>query len=183
MQEYKGYKAKIQWSPEDVCYHGKIENTTDLICFEGKTPSKAIENFESAVDDYIEFNTKLELEKTIKESDALTNITNGHGFLWHQDSVEYINTMKEALKELERLRKFKKNFDNYQLNKKRGYIAFENWQECEEQLVEIKRAGSSLIESIQKYHSTGDAHDYVVQCGKQFDLWILCKDKEDEGDS
>jgi predicted RNase H-like HicB family nuclease len=55
VEYYRGFKPRIQWSPEDACYNGKIENTTDLVCFEGKTKEIAIKNFEDAVDVYIEF--------------------------------------------------------------------------------------------------------------------------------
>ena len=42
--------------------------------------------------------------------------------------------IKNALNELERLRKFKANFDAYELAKKQDFVAYEIWQECEETL-------------------------------------------------
>ena len=52
---YLGYRTEIEWSEEDKLYYGKIEDITDLVCFEGKTIEEARENFKTAVDDYIEF--------------------------------------------------------------------------------------------------------------------------------
>lgn len=47
--------------------------------------------------------------------------------------------LKQALTELERLKKFKETFDNYELSKRQDFIAFENWLECENELTELKR--------------------------------------------
>ena len=46
---------------------------------------------------------------------------------------------EQALNELERLKKFKETFDNYELAKKQGFIAYENWIECEKELEELKQ--------------------------------------------
>lgn len=53
-------------------------------------------------------------------------------------AIEWHGILKQALKELERLKKFKETFDNYELLKKQGFIAYENWQECERELTELK---------------------------------------------
>ncbi|MDD4068816.1 MAG: hypothetical protein PHF05_00015 [Candidatus Izemoplasmatales bacterium] len=45
-----------------------------------------------------------------------------------------IDEIQQALNELERLKKFKETFDNYELSKKQDFIAYENWQECEAEL-------------------------------------------------
>ena len=47
--------------------------------------------------------------------------------------------IREALNTLECLIKFKETFDNYELAKRQDFIAFENWQECEGELEELKR--------------------------------------------
>jgi len=47
--------------------------------------------------------------------------------------------LKQALNDLECLIKFKETFDNYELAKRQDFIAFENWQECEGELEELKR--------------------------------------------
>ena len=48
-----------------------------------------------------------------------------------------IDEIQQALNELERLKKFKETFDNYELAKKQDFIAYENWLECE---VELKKS-------------------------------------------
>jgi len=45
-----------------------------------------------------------------------------------------IDEIQQALNELERLKKFKETFDNYELVKKQDFIAYENWIECEAEL-------------------------------------------------
>lgn len=50
-----------------------------------------------------------------------------------------IEELKKFLKEHKRLQEFKGTFDNYELAKKQGFIAFENWLECERELAELKR--------------------------------------------
>ncbi len=47
--------------------------------------------------------------------------------------------VSEAIDTLERLKKFKETFDNYELAKKQDFIAYENWLECEGGLTELKR--------------------------------------------
>ena len=53
--------------------------------------------------------------------------------------VESVNVLEDALTELERLKKFKETFDNYELVKKQDFIAYENWIECEKELEELKQ--------------------------------------------
>lgn len=58
---------------------------------------------------------------------------------WKRDTVlmlyetcpDYVSVIDNGLRELERLRTFKKTFDEYELSKKQDFIAYENWQECE----------------------------------------------------
>lgn len=50
------------------------------------------------------------------------------------NSVEVCDKLidiKCALNELERLQKFKKTFDEYEISQKQGFISYENWEECE----------------------------------------------------
>ena len=54
------------------------------------------------------------------------------------DLEEYA-IIREALNDLERLKKFKETFDNFELAKKQDFIAYENWLECENELTELKR--------------------------------------------
>ena len=46
--------------------------------------------------------------------------------------------LKQALNDLERLKKFKETFDSYELAKRQDFIAYENWLECESELTELK---------------------------------------------
>ena len=50
-----------------------------------------------------------------------------------------VGLLENALNELERLKKFKETFDNYELVKKQDFIAYENWLECEKELEELKQ--------------------------------------------
>ena len=49
-----------------------------------------------------------------------------------------IRVLLQSINELERLKKFKETFDNYELAKKQDFIAYENWLECEKELNELK---------------------------------------------
>ncbi len=50
-----------------------------------------------------------------------------------------------AIGELERLQKFKATFDAYELSQKQGFIAYENWQECEKELKTYKGEVEELM--------------------------------------
>lgn len=53
--EYKGYKGTVGYSKEDDCLVGKVIGMhTDLIIYEGKTLSDLKEDFQNAIDSYIE---------------------------------------------------------------------------------------------------------------------------------
>lgn len=52
--EYKGYFTKIEYSAEDMVLHGKIEGIRDLVNFECSDPTRVMQEFQSAVDDYLE---------------------------------------------------------------------------------------------------------------------------------
>ena len=57
-------------------------------------------------------------------------------------SVERHNDLVDVLfafDELKRLQEFKTTFDNYELSQKQGFIAYENWQECEKQIKELQK--------------------------------------------
>ncbi len=71
--------------------------------------------------------------------------------------------LKQALKDLERLIKFKETFDNYELAKRQDFIAFENWLECEGELAELKRDVKQFIELLMKDNHTGrDTFDIEI---------------------
>lgn len=52
---YKGYIAKVEFSIEDKCLHGKIEGISDLVTFESDSAIEIEQEFRSAVDDYLAF--------------------------------------------------------------------------------------------------------------------------------
>ena len=50
---YKGYFGTVEYSEEDNCYYGKIENVNDTVLYEGNTVEELKLDFENAVNDYI----------------------------------------------------------------------------------------------------------------------------------
>jgi len=52
---YKGYTGSVEFSEIDSVFHGKIIGIKSLISFEGDSVNNLIEDFHSAVDEYIEF--------------------------------------------------------------------------------------------------------------------------------
>lgn len=52
-QNYKGYNGSYMWDEEAQIYHGRLNDTTDVITFEGKTIEALTADFEDAVEDYI----------------------------------------------------------------------------------------------------------------------------------
>ncbi len=57
--EYKGYIGSIEYSPEDKCFFGKLEMIDDLVTFEAVNAIELEENFQKAVDEYLETCKKL----------------------------------------------------------------------------------------------------------------------------
>ena len=73
------------------------------------------------------------------------------------------NLIEQALNDLERLKKFKETFDNFELAKKQDFIAYENWLECEKELTELKRDVKQFIELLMKDNHTGrDTFDIEI---------------------
>jgi hypothetical protein len=56
----------------------------------------------------------------------------------HIENPFVIDQIEEALIELQRLQDFKTSFDAYELLQKQGFIAYENWQECEKEIQRIQ---------------------------------------------
>lgn len=52
--EYKGYVGSVEFSEEDEKFFGKVQGIRSLISYEGTTARELIEDFRSAVDDYLE---------------------------------------------------------------------------------------------------------------------------------
>jgi len=56
---YKGYTAKIEYSPADGCLVGRLLGIKDIIAFEGDSVTEIHKAFEEAVDDYLALCAKL----------------------------------------------------------------------------------------------------------------------------
>lgn len=52
--EYKGLNGSVEYSKEDDCLFGKILLIDDLILYEGNSLAELKQDFEQAVDEYIE---------------------------------------------------------------------------------------------------------------------------------
>ncbi len=67
---YKGYTGSVEFSEEDDCLFGKILGIRSLISYEGKSVAELREDFQGAVDDYLEGCTEsgMEPEKPYKGS-------------------------------------------------------------------------------------------------------------------
>ena len=77
----------------------------------------------------------------------------------HVLSRETYNEVHESLNELDRLRVFKKTFDEYELAQKQGFIAYENWKECEKELEELQRDVKRYIKLL-KFNMREDTINY-----------------------
>lgn len=54
MMEYKGYHAKIEYSPEDEAFVGKVFGITDTLVFDGRSIEELQTMFHTSIDDYLE---------------------------------------------------------------------------------------------------------------------------------
>lgn len=52
--EYKGYVGSVEFSEEDALFFGKVLGVLALISYEGENARDLVEDFHSAVDDYLE---------------------------------------------------------------------------------------------------------------------------------
>ena len=87
------------------------------------TPKEALKGIKQAIAEHLHKQTGENVEKHFKYLQYVTEI----------DIVD------KALNDLERLKKFKETFDNFELAKRQDFIAYENWLECERELTELKR--------------------------------------------
>ena len=60
--EYKGYNGRVEFSAEDMIFHGKIESINDLVTFEATSVEALRNEFKRTVDDYLETCKKLDIE-------------------------------------------------------------------------------------------------------------------------
>ena len=52
--EYKGYIGTVEFSPDDLVFHGKIHGINDLVTFEATTVENLVSAYHEAVDDYLD---------------------------------------------------------------------------------------------------------------------------------
>lgn len=53
--EYKGYVGSVEFSEEDALFFGKVLGVRALSSYEGENARDLVEDFHSAVDDYLEW--------------------------------------------------------------------------------------------------------------------------------
>ena len=51
--EYKNYVGSVEFSEEDSCFFGKVMGIRALVSYEGTSAKELVEEFHSAVDDYL----------------------------------------------------------------------------------------------------------------------------------
>ncbi len=115
------------------------------------TPKEALKGIKQTIAEHLHKQTGVNVEKHFE-------------YLQYDTEIDIVD---KALNDLERLKKFKETFDNFELAKKQDFIAYENWLECEKELTELKRDVKQFIELLMKDNPTG---------GDTFDIEIL-KDK------
>ena len=68
--EYKGYVGSVEFSEEDGIFFGKVMGIRALVSYEGTTAKELVDDFHTAVDDYLAFCEEVgkEPEKVYKGS-------------------------------------------------------------------------------------------------------------------
>lgn len=54
MMEYKGYHAKVEYSPEDDAFIGKVLGIADTLVFNGRSIDELQTMFHASINDYLE---------------------------------------------------------------------------------------------------------------------------------
>jgi predicted HicB family RNase H-like nuclease len=54
VMHFKGFIGSVYFSPDDDCFHGRIEGVDDLVTFEGSSVNELKISFKEAVEDYVE---------------------------------------------------------------------------------------------------------------------------------
>lgn len=54
MKSYKGYSGTVEFSEEDMVFHGKIIGIDGLVTFEATTAEGLVQAFHESVDDYLD---------------------------------------------------------------------------------------------------------------------------------
>ena len=86
------------------------------------TPKEALKGIKQAIAEHLHKQTGVNVEKHFE-------------YLQYDTEIDIVD---KALNDLERLKKFKETFDNYELAKRQDFIAYENWLECEGEIAELK---------------------------------------------
>lgn len=69
MMTYRGYYGSVHYNDEDQLFYGKLEFIEALVSYEGKDIVELRQDFESAVNDYLDLckNEKIEPEKLLEK--------------------------------------------------------------------------------------------------------------------
>ena len=54
MMEYRGYHAKVEYSPEDEAFIGRVFGVADTLIFDGQSIEELRTMFHESIDDYLE---------------------------------------------------------------------------------------------------------------------------------
>ena len=71
--EWKGFTGSVEFSIEDDCLYGRILYIKDLITYEGDTIIDLANNYQEAVEHYIEYLVKTNAKSPLEE--RITNAT------------------------------------------------------------------------------------------------------------
>ena len=68
---YKGYRTNVKFDAEDKYFYGKLEGIRDLVNFGTDFEDKIVEEFHSAVDDYLDYCKEIGKEPNREDSNDL----------------------------------------------------------------------------------------------------------------
>lgn len=105
--EYKGYFAALEFDLDDDLICGRVLGIRDVIGFQGETIKKAIEDFHSAIDFYLEGFNKSgyapdmpSLDRIVKNELAAGGKWLGAARLWMQHNVNRGDTLEWSSNEV-----------------------------------------------------------------------------------
>ncbi|SOD03941.1 Predicted nuclease of the RNAse H fold, HicB family [bacterium JGI 053] len=52
---HKGYTATVEYEPDDRVFHGRVNDISDVVTFEGTSVDELESGFRNAVDEYVAF--------------------------------------------------------------------------------------------------------------------------------
>ena len=68
MMEYKGIQGTVEYSEDDLVFHGQLLDVDGLITYESDSEHGLEQSFHKAVDDYLEFMNHDSIEFTRKHA-------------------------------------------------------------------------------------------------------------------